>query len=209
MISCGMKSYPKIAAKIEPRMHTFAFDKLDGSNIRAEWSKKKGFYKFGSRNRLLGTDQEFISEAEGIIRTNFERDLDDIFRNKRYERAMAFFEFYGERSFAGTHHPEPHDVALIDVAPYKKGITLPIEFLSLYGHLNVPRVLFQGKITEGFIDAVKDGSLDDMTFEGVVCKGADPKNGKLICMYKVKNREWINRLRDYCGGNQALFRRLV
>lgn len=204
-----MKSYPTIPSKIEPRMHTFAFDKLDGSNIRAEWSKKKGFYKFGSRNRLLGTDQEFIHEAEELIRTNFERDLDGIFRNKRYERAMAFFEFGGEHSFAGTHHPEPHDVTLIDVAPYKRGMTLPREFLSLYGHLRTPAVLFQGKITEDFIDSVKNGTLEDMTFEGVVCKGADPRNGKLICMYKVKNREWIRRLRDYCDGNEALFRRLV
>lgn len=204
-----MKAYPTITAKIEPRMHVYAFDKLDGSNIRAEWSRKKGFYKFGSRNRLLGSDQEFIHESESLIQDNFEDDLGRIFRKQRYDRAMAFFEFHGENSFAGTHVAEPHEVTLIDVAPYKRGMTLPKDFLSLYGHLSVPTVLFQGRITEDFIDSVKKGTLEDMTFEGVVCKGVDPKGGKQISMYKVKNREWINRLREYCGNNQALFRRLV
>lgn len=26
----------------------YAFEKLDGSNIRAEWSKKQGWHKFGT-----------------------------------------------------------------------------------------------------------------------------------------------------------------
>ena len=51
-----MKQYPSISHDIRS-VQAYAFDKLDGSNIRAEWHPKKGFWKFGSRTRLLGTDQ--------------------------------------------------------------------------------------------------------------------------------------------------------
>ena len=43
-----MKQYPTIPKTIQS-IDIIAFDKLDGSNIRAEWNPKKGFYKFGSR----------------------------------------------------------------------------------------------------------------------------------------------------------------
>jgi hypothetical protein len=44
-----MKTYPSISRDIVGQP-IYAFDKLDGSNIRAEWSKKNGFHKFGSRD---------------------------------------------------------------------------------------------------------------------------------------------------------------
>ena len=62
-----MKSYPTIPRQNRRLNYAYVFDKLDGSNIRAEWNPKKGFYKFGSRTRLLGTDQEFIAEAQELI----------------------------------------------------------------------------------------------------------------------------------------------
>ena len=53
-----MKSYRSIpfANKIPENETFYVFDKLDGSNIRAEWNPKKGFYKFGSRSQLLTPD---------------------------------------------------------------------------------------------------------------------------------------------------------
>ena len=46
-----MKQYPSIPGlkeleKLKGRK-IYVFDKIDGSNIRAEWNPKKGFYKFG------------------------------------------------------------------------------------------------------------------------------------------------------------------
>lgn len=52
-----MKAYPSITTKIDFSKSFHLFDKLDGSNIRAEWSPKKGFYKFGSRTQLLTPEQ--------------------------------------------------------------------------------------------------------------------------------------------------------
>jgi len=39
-----VKTYPSIDAKICDGQY-YVFDKLDGSNIRAEWSKKQQLYK--------------------------------------------------------------------------------------------------------------------------------------------------------------------
>ena len=33
--------------------HALAFNKLDGSNLRFEYSKKRGFYKFGTRRQMI------------------------------------------------------------------------------------------------------------------------------------------------------------
>lgn len=188
-------------------MHTYVFDKIDGSNIRAEWSKKRGFYKFGSRHRLLGEDQGIIWNAKQLILDQFGVELDHIFRNQRYDSAVAFFEFYGQFSFAGSHNElDKHDVTLIDVAPYKKGILLPKDFLKLFPNLNTPALLFTGRITSALIDQIKDGTLEGMTREGVVCKGVH--KGK-VSMYKVKSRKWLSELRDYCGDDVQLYKRLL
>jgi hypothetical protein len=60
-----MKEYPSIpsAADLLARSNDYlgrpfvAFDKLDGSNIRAEWDRKKGWHRFGSRRRLLDASE--------------------------------------------------------------------------------------------------------------------------------------------------------
>lgn len=116
-----MKSYPSISKEIVSGMDIYAFSKIDGSNIRAEFNKKQRFYKFGSRNRLLGSDQLFISEAETIVKEQWEKQLSEIFKKNQWERAIVFFEFWGDNSFAGIHQNEPHKLNLIDVNPYKKG----------------------------------------------------------------------------------------
>jgi hypothetical protein len=36
-----MKAYRSIDKRIIPNIFIYAFDKLDGSNIRVEWSRKK------------------------------------------------------------------------------------------------------------------------------------------------------------------------
>lgn len=200
-----MKSYPSIGTKFE-RTKVVAFDKLDGSNIRAEWSRKKGFYKFGSRNRLIDKNQPILGEAIDLIVENYGEQLGSIFSAKKWERAVAFFEFYGENSFAGSHDEEEHQVTLIDVNVYKRGMIEPNHFVELFEEVGIPKVLFRGVLDEQMVTEVKNGTLDDMTFEGVVCKYQGKNNVK---MFKVKSRKWIDRLKEKCNGNDALFRRLV
>lgn len=204
-----MKQYPKMTADIRRDLPVYAFDKLDGSNIRAEWSRKNGFYKFGSRKVLIDSTHP-LSEAEKLVRTKYEDDLSKIFRDQRYDRVICFFEFFGERSFAGRHmDDEEHDVVLFDVNPYKKGILPPADFLKLVGDLHIPAVLHHGNVNQDFEESVRDGTLEGMTFEGVVCKAKNPKRTPMPVFFKVKSRAWYERLREYCAGNDELYRKLA
>lgn len=200
-----MKQYPSIPGKIT-KTNVWAFDKLDGSNIRAEWSRKKGFYKFGSRNRLIDENDLQFGEAVHLIEQQ-QDVLEAIFQKHGWERTVAFFEYWGENSFAGSHEDEDHKVTLIDVNVYKRGMIEPQQFVQMFGdRVEIPNVLHKGVINEQLITDVKNGTLDGMTFEGIVCKF---KHKNAMKMFKVKNREWINKLKDKCDGNDALFRRLA
>ena len=200
-----MKQYPTMSGKILRGIDIYAFDKLDGSNIRAEWNRKRGFYKFGSRKRLLGSDQESIVDAQDIIITKYEKDLAIIFKKEGWDRVICFFEFYGNNSFAGQHENERHDVILLDVNPYKKGIMLPQDFIHTFSWVHTPHVLHYGKANATFEASVRQGTLKGMTFEGVVCKGPLDKKKKMVTMFKIKSHAWLDKLRGYCGDNEKLF----
>ena len=202
-----MKEYPSIGKNVVGEK-IYAFDKLDGSQVRAEWNKKKKFYKFGTRTRLLDTNDEYWGEAPQIILDKYGKDLHDIFVSNRYEKVICFFEFWGENSFAGTHQKEPHDVTLFDVSVHKKGILLPHDYLKLYGHLDIAKLLYHGNPNAEFIDKVRNSMLEGMTFEGVVCKGPLFRPG-LPLMFKVKTLEWLQKLKDYCDGDENMFRKLL
>ena len=197
-----------MTADIRRGLPVYAFDKLDGSNIRAEWSRKTGFCKFGSRKLLLDETHP-LGEAKQLICTKYEDDLSKVFRKARYDRVTVFFEFFGDSSFAGQHTEEEHDVVLFDVNPYKKGILPPADFLKLVGHLHVPNVLYYGNVTQEFEESVLARTLENMSFEGVVCKTKNPKRTPLPLMFKIKSRAWRQQLRDYCAGDFKLFDRLA
>lgn len=193
-----MKQYPSIPKEPKGNMtHFWAFDKIDGSNIRAEWSKKRGLHKFGSRKRLLGTDQGVLAKAE-LLAKAYEPVLTSIFRNERYEKVTCFFEFYGPNSFAGNHIAnDDHYLALLDIDIYKQGMLSPAEFLKLFHEapIEIPKMLHYGPIDEPFRRSVVDGSLPGMTFEGVVCKSRPPKRWTQPVMFKIKNQAWIDKVK--------------
>lgn len=205
-----MKAYPTIDTKFVFDHRLVVFDKLDGSNIRAEWSKKKGFYKFGTRTRLLDEHDPILGSSKQLILDKYSDSMGLVFRKQKWDRAVAFFEFWGEHSFAGSHEDEEHFVTLIDVSPYKMGMLDPSSFLRMFYEqsIDIPEVLHTGNLTSDLIDEVKDSTLEGMTFEGVVCKYQHPKL-KTSSMFKIKSRAWLAKLREKCGGNDALFRRLA
>jgi len=197
-----LKQYPIISSKINRGIDVYAFDKLDGSNIRAEWHSKKGFWKFGSRNRLLGSDQPTIIEAQTLIEDKYAEDLGAVFENQRYSKVVAFFEFYGPNSFAGNHKDELHDVLLFDISPHKNGILPPNKFIKLYQHLDIPKVILHGKISCVTDSLIRIGHFEDITFEGVVCKANDGT------MFKVKTAAWLDKLKNFCGKDKKLLEKL-
>lgn len=202
-----MKSYPSIDKKFAKKEEYYFFDKLDGSNVRAEWSKKNGFYKFGSRKQLIDETHELLGESVLLIK-ELEKDFEKFAKKNKIDRFVAFFEFLGENSFAGSHEDEPHKVVLIDVNEYKKGFMSPKDFLNCFedSNIEIPRLLYKGKATMDFIKEVNSGELDGMTFEGVIGKR---KIGKTSHDYfKVKNIAWLDKLKNKCGNNIALYNRL-
>lgn len=112
---------------------------------------------------------------------------------------------HGENSFAGFHRLEKHDVILFDVNPYKKGILSPNEFVKYFGHLDIPKIVHQGRVGKEFHDNVKNSRVEGVIFEGVVCKG---KRKNQTHMFKIKTDAWLNKLRSYCKDDEKLFERL-
>lgn len=202
-----MKSYPSIEKRFAKKETYYFFDKLDGSNIRAEWSKKKGFYKFGTRKRLLEEKEEGLGEAVTLIKA-LEKDFSDFAKKQKIDRFVAFFEFFGDNSFAGNHEKETHKVVLIDLNIYKKGFLPPKEFMNLFENSNIeiPKLLYVGKPNQDFFESVWNGTLKGMTFEGVIGKRMIGKNSHDY--FKTKNKAWLDKLKEKCGNNQALYNRL-
>lgn len=204
-----MKHYPSISKEIRHDIYIYAFDKKDGSNIRAEWNAKKGFYKFGTRNELIDEKTMPFGRAIPLIREKYEEDLTMVFKEQGWKDALCFFEFWGASSFAGNHNfEEKMDVTLIDVNPYKEGILTPTEFIRLFGHLDIPKVCYEGHVTPELFDKVKQSTLKGMTFEGVVCKGANDKLTKMPIMFKIKSKAWLEKLKDFCKDDIKLFEKL-
>lgn len=191
-----MKDYPSIRSSVGQSFREFygyVFDKLDGSNVRFEWSKKQGFYKFGSRTRLLDESDPILGSAIPIFMEKYSEPLAKIFTDSRYDSCVAFGEFWGVNSFAGQHDPDDEkDVTLFDVAPYKKGIIGPKEFIKTYSHLDIAPLLGEFKWTRNFVARVRNGEIDGVTLEGVIGKTGE---GHQLLMAKAKTQKWIDMVK--------------
>jgi len=204
-----MKQYPTISKQTQ-NIYVYAFDKLDGSNIRAEWERKKGFCKFGSRHQLIDGTHSFLGQAPELVKSKYERELSDIFKKERIDKVVCFFEFYGPSSFAGIHvNEEKHDVVLFDLDVFKKGLMPPREFIKTVGHLDIPKIVHQGNLNSEFVDSVRQGKLANVTFEGVVCKSNETDKYGHPIMFKVKSEAWLTKLKNFCKDDDKLFEQLA
>jgi hypothetical protein len=192
-----MKYYPSIPYPDDFALgqHCYAFYKYDGSNLRFEWSKKQGWYKYGTRNRLFDkTDPDFGSAIELFMNT-YADGLAKVFAGKEYrnsDRAIVFAEFFGPNSFAGSHvATDTKQLMLFDVNLHKKGILDPKRFIGDFGHLNVAQVIYEGEFTQEFIDSVYQGNQP--VVEGVIVKGG---TGHSLWMRKVKTAAYKQRLKE-------------
>lgn len=205
-----MKAYRSIDTRIDYTRAYHLFDKLDGSNLRAEWSPKQGFYKFGSRTQLLTPDQAPLYPFVAHFHENLADELDKRFRTKKFERAVVFSEWHGPKSGFGSHHDPVSEMkaTLIDIDVYKKGLMLPEHFLDFTAGLSVPALLHKGRIDVEMFHAVRERTMPGITFEGVVGKGEfSQKEGGPI-MFKIKTNDWLNKLREFCNGDEQMFNRL-
>lgn len=197
-----MKQYPKIEySKKFAERKTWAFDKLDGSNVRFEWNKKRGWYKFGTRNQMISTSDPNFGDAIPIFLEKYGDDLDNIFR-KKYTSALSvvvFGEYLGENSFAGQHEPDDEkDIVIFDINLYRKGFISPLEFLDNFGHLDIPKLVYTGEYNTELIKNIKENKFG--LKEGVICKGISKTKGQdTIWMTKIKTNEWLEKVRILHG----------
>ena len=203
-----MKQYPTIPREITKGLYIYGFDKLDGSNIRAEWSAKRGIYKFGSKTQLIDETSLLLGDSVKLIK-DVEEQAHEMLKKQRAQKSMMYFEFFGESSFAGNHKEgEKKQVKLIDMTIDNRGLLYPKEFLKVTAnYLPTADLLYQGFLNEEFINSVKNGTLTGMSFEGVICKANQGTPG-LPVMFKIKNKAWLDKLKAFCKEDAAMFERL-
>ena len=204
-----MKTYPKIPYNNEKLygLETWAFYKYDGSNIRFEWNRKRGWYKFGTRTQLISPTEPIYGRSIDIFIEKYGDDLSNIFTSKykNIESVIVFGEYFGENSFAGKHmETDKMDVIIFDVSLYKKGFISPNEFLDNFGHLDISKLVYNGKYNEDFVYSVKQNKLD--LLEGVVCKGTlkSKKDGDLLWMSKIKTDHWLSKVKQLYGDKRLI-----
>lgn len=200
-----MKSYPSIprsAGKDFREFDAYIFDKLDGSNLRWEWSRKSGWYKHGTRTRLFDESDPVFGGAPELFRAGLAEQLEKVARDQRWDRMIAFTEFWGPESFAGSHGiSDQKFLTLFDVNVHKKGLLGPKEFLRLYRDSGLtPRFLGIQRWTRGFVEQVRNGETEGVTFEGVVGKAGE---GHEIFMAKAKTQAWIDMVLARYGQEQG------
>lgn len=187
-----MKSYPSIPKFLKGLVKLHTFDKLDGSNLRFEWTKKRGWFKFGTRRRLFDETDPQFGEAIPIFHRELAEPLAKICVDNRWEKVVVFAEFWGKESFAGYHvDGDPKRLTVFDVSIHRKGILPPREFLKVFGDFG-PEYLGEFNWTPGFIDRVRQNEVAGVTFEGVVGKNIQKSR---IVMYKAKTQQWIDKVK--------------
>lgn len=201
-----MKEYPSISSGVVYGTPVYIFPKYDGSNVRGEWSKKNGFWKFGRRHGLLDDSNAMLAkEVEPLIRENWEAPLTDIFKKSGFDKATVFFEFWGPNSFAGNHQQEEHKLSLLDVCVDKKGFLEIKNLLKLLKlvekSVEIPEVIYYGNFTKEIQQQVTDGKFPGMSFEGIVAKGNFVSPGRPLT-FKWKSLAWLEILRGKCSSDE-------
>lgn len=191
--------------------NVFGFEKIDGSNFRAEWNRKLskktsftcGFAKFGTRNQgIQNTNNPFIKAIE-IFKEKYVENLDKIFiENKCFrgiDKITVYSEFFGKNSFAGLHDwSENHDVKIFDIFIAKKGYLNPADFQKIFTNLDICKPMFYGIFNEHIVNVIENSETLD---EGIVCKGTENKN---VFMFKLKTKKWLKQVEEKFGKEVAL-----
>jgi len=203
-----MKHYQSIPhARKSPCMNRkcYGFVKYDGSNLRFEWSSKRGWYKFGTRKLLFDRTSAQFGSAIDLFLNKYGSPLEQIFRThkglRNTQQAIVFCEWFGSKSFAGWHEPgDPKTIVLFDVNIHKKGMLGPKEFLDTFGHLEVAECLWTGHVDETLLEDVRLGLMDVASKyairtaipEGLVFKSGNKHD---LWMAKAKTQMWFDELK--------------
>lgn len=195
--------YPSISGSPLKGEKFYGFDKVDGSNIVAEWRQGKGFNKFGRRNGLLDHSMPILLRAPLIIQEKY-ADVDKALKKLKIAHATLYFEFSGPNSSFGMHSKDDiQDVILIDVFDNKRNVFVtPKDFIKHFSTFGIPTLVYEGYVDRGLLQKLRKDSLPGVSFEGVVFKS---KSGR---MFKAKTQAWYDALKVHCAGDDELYEKL-
>jgi len=208
-----MKSYPSIPSIKELKefgKKCIGFEKLDGSNIRYQFSFKTGWKQCGTRTRLFDKSDPIFGCAIDLFKNTLASTLENrIKKYKQYQQVIFYCEFFGPNTFSGQHdietlrylgfdvqHNEPKQLVLIDVNLHKKGFLGPQQFVDEFGDIGA-KVVYTGPLNEEFIEDVRQGKYP--VREGVVCKWGENHD---IHRYKIKTNAYLEELKKRFGLEQ-------
>ena len=169
--------------------------KYDGSCLRAQYNKHKGWCQFGTRTRLFDKTDPLYGQALPVFDKKYKEHLTWIIRNDPlFERAtevIAFMEFFGPSSFAGEHKlEEPKDLKLFDINVGQKGFIDPFTFRDKFKHLDIAETIEEGILDDKFARKIREGR-EPRVFEGVICKGGV---GHKLWSVKIKSQLYLEKL---------------
>jgi len=197
-----VKDYPSIphsaGQKLREIPGAHVFDKLDGSSMRSEWSRKQGWYKHGRRHGLLDDSNAHLTVVPKLFEETLALALERVARNMRWKFLVVFYELWGAKSFAGLHEPgDPKFLTLFDAAPDKSGFLSPADFRRAFeGEVSTARYLGHVNWTRGYVESVRKGEIEGITFEGAVAKAGA---GHDVVRAKAKTQKWIDRVLEVHG----------
>lgn len=203
-----MLHYPKIPGSGSlPDGRCVAFEKYDGTNLHWDWDRDFGWHSFGTRRdefnlgangiRAFSEAHSQLRECGDVFHATLSEGLDRIFREvdayRQFTSFKVFTEFMGPNSFAGLHRDgDPKELRLFDVWADGYGFIGPAQFVADFGHLNVARIVYRGRLTGQFAEDVRQGRYG--VAEGVVCKGG--AGGIDLWMVKIKTAAYMARLKQ-------------
>lgn len=199
-----MKIYPSIPKtysflSTDEPLYFYIFDKLDGSNLRISWTKKKGWYDFSTRTRSISTSHPLYGKGYQYFITQYKEQLEAIIKTNKWIKVDFFFEFHGPNSFAGRHDDNDELVlTLIDVAVNNGQLMPPSTFINTFNHLPIPNYLGLYQWNDAFISMVKYRLLEGITFEGVVGKSSN------LIYLKAKTNDWLLKVKSKFNEKDAL-----
>lgn len=185
-----------------------AFDKLDGTQIVSEWTRKRGFSKFSTRREMINHRHHQWGEAVEIFLDKYADSLHNLFKSHKEYRELknitVYCEYLGENSFSGRHNiDDDKDVILFDIWQHKKGWVEPRVFVNEFAEFGIPRVVYEGLLTNDFFRDVKNNIFG--LREGVVAKGTQETKivDERVWMVKLKTDDWFKKLRKVAGKETA------
>jgi hypothetical protein len=99
-----MIGYPQIPLAAGQSFRAFTaylFDKLDGRHVRAFWSKKRGWERFGTRELMFDASEPEYGPAIALFHSTLAEPLAKIATDHRWRELVVFVEYWGPGSLAG------------------------------------------------------------------------------------------------------------